>query len=157
MGKSLFMRKFLYGMAERIQKLDAVYKYGEQPLICISSLNCITKSYKLNGMRAPLRQMFRRFALRNNRMPPNIELLKEMIPSLDKVNSSMKGKDNKEFEHTFLKRHIDVMLEVFGLKERNYIEEFGEFGKPDPRIPTNIILQHEYMINSANGEIFTYT
>lgn len=49
-GKSLFLRKLLLSMKNKTESMGN-FKYSEKPSILISSLNPLTKQFKLNGAR----------------------------------------------------------------------------------------------------------
>lgn len=114
-GKSLFLRKILYRIHEKItsNQYATDWKYGERARILLQSVGPISKSQKMCGFRTPLNGFFRAIAKRLNATPDMALLcrLAQLTP------------ENQEAH--------ELVQEVLGLREVDVIANFPPPPRPE--------------------------
>ena len=130
-GKSAFLRIFLEKMAKRIE--NDKWKHNEKTQVIISTLNCVEKTKKLNGLRGIFQEIFRLIAQRWNIYNENLlikllendkdrDMLTNMELVADILNLKLIGeqfsrpsakKKSEEFENTMIKRILMKILAEF--------------------------------------------
>ncbi|CAD8156300.1 unnamed protein product [Paramecium octaurelia] len=108
-GKSSLAKKVLYRIQEKINSNQySPWKYGEYPHILVQQLDPITRTFKLNGLRSILKQIFLLYAKRVER-PPNMELFNMMVD----VNIHPQNL-------------VQMLQEIVGLNDNRHLEKFPQ-------------------------------
>ncbi|CAD8074136.1 unnamed protein product [Paramecium sonneborni] len=108
-GKSILAKKVLHRIQEKINSNQySPWKYGEYPHILFQQLDPITRTFKLNGLRSILKQIFILYAKRVEK-PPNMDLFNMMIDA--KIHPP---------------NLVQMLQEIVGLNDNRHLEKFPQ-------------------------------
>ncbi|CAD8172324.1 unnamed protein product [Paramecium pentaurelia] len=106
-GKTMLIKKVLHRVQEKLNSNQYnPWKYGEMPQILTSQLNPVTRSYKLNGLRQILKQIFILYSKRLER-EPDLSLFQLMID-----------------ESLYSQNTINLLKEILDLKCISRVDNF---------------------------------
>ncbi|KAL4462875.1 hypothetical protein ABPG72_011131 [Tetrahymena utriculariae] len=112
-GKSLFLRRLLLSIHDDIHKKTYMkFKYDESVQIIVSSINSKTSKYKCNGMRKPIKTLFKllmkRMNVQDTSLEAKITFLYNQIPLLQNQSQNMQT----------------TIKQLFGLEKFNLLARF---------------------------------
>ncbi|CAD8171450.1 unnamed protein product [Paramecium pentaurelia] len=106
-GKSILAKKVLHRVQEKINSNQySPWKYGESPHILVQQLDPITRTFKLNGLRSILKQIFLLYAKRVEKQP-NMDLFNMMVD----INIHPQNM-------------VQMLQEIVGLNDNRHLEKF---------------------------------